>query len=166
MLSLLIDTAAPLGEEFLIWVILNEMLIKQPWFRLYERRNLVQVFAVLWVNLLETKCYFWQLGQMRKSDGKRGADNCCSLSYGSRAARPPLYSESTSFLCQRGTREALNVTFRDARRFSLEAGEREKRADDVIADMCFKCQESLGHRDKWITRPLVLHLLHRFWSSR
>lgn len=79
MLFLLIDTAAPQEGEFLIWVILNKMLIKQPWFRLYERRNLVEVFAVLWVNLLETKCYFWQLGQMRKSDGKRGADNCCSL---------------------------------------------------------------------------------------
>lgn len=45
------------------------------------------------------------------------------------------------FLCQRGTREALNVTFRDARRFPLGAAGREKRTNDVIADMCFKCQE-------------------------
>lgn len=49
-------------------------------------------------------------------------DNCRSL--GAVAAiqyGPSLYSESTPLLCQRGTREALNVTFRDAQRFSPEA---------------------------------------------
>lgn len=57
-------------------------------------------------------------------------------------------------MCQRGTREALNVTFRDARRFSLEAGGRERKEPMMLSPTCVlnarrgASPESFGHKDK------------------
>lgn len=65
---------------------------------------------------------------------------------------PSLHSDRTLFLCQHGTREALNVTFRDAQRFSPEAWGREKRTNDAFADTCFKCQEGGFAREFWPQR--------------
>lgn len=63
------------------------------------------------------------------------------------------------FLCQRGTREALNVTFRDARRFPPGAGGRRKEPM-MLSQTCVlnarrgSLPQSSGQRDKKrITRP-------------
>lgn len=105
----------------------------------------------LWEVLLDTRCFVWQLQQMRVSVQKREGGGAHSEQRCSSTGLF-LHSDGTLFLCQHGTREALNMTFRDAQRFSPEAWGREKRTNDAFADTCFKCQEGGFAREFWPQR--------------